>query len=86
MIDLAVVLVVAYLGLGLIFGLGFVTFGVQRVDPAAAEGTWGFRLLILPGVAAFWPLLLRRWVGRRPPPAERNAHRDGARAIAGGAS
>ena len=29
---------------------------------ASISGTWGFRLLILPGAAALWPLLLLRWL------------------------
>ena len=34
-----------------------------------------FRLVIIPGVSLFWPLLLVRWVRRQGPPRERNAHR-----------
>lgn len=70
----------SYLAAGLVFALAFVTAGVQRVDPAARGAPWGFRLLILPGAAALWPLLLARWVRGAPPPTERNAHRDAARA------
>ena len=33
----------------------------------------------MPGVAAFWPLLLRRWIRKAQPAEERNAHRDRAR-------
>jgi hypothetical protein len=58
-LDAAVVYVVA----GLLFGMAFVTRGVARVDPLAREAGWGFRLVILPGVVALWPLLLRRWWG-----------------------
>jgi hypothetical protein len=69
----------AYLALGLVFALAFALRGCQRLDPAAATGTWGFRALIVPGAAALWPLLLRRWIaGPRQPPTERNAHRDAA--------
>ena len=68
-----------YLAAGVVFALVFVTLGVQRTDPAAHGGTWGFRLLILPGSAALWPLLLARWVRGGGPPEERNAHRDAAR-------
>jgi len=50
----------AYLALGLLFALGFVTRGVARLDPAARTGTWGFRVLILPGCALLWPLLAAR--------------------------
>lgn len=76
---MAVILVWAatiYALLGLVFAVAFVGFGVTRVD-AAAQGTHlGFRLLILPGVVALWPLLLRRWwQGAPEPPSETNAHR-----------
>ena len=68
-----------YAGLGVLFAVAFVTRGVERVDPAAKGATWGFRLVILPGVTALWPLLLRRWIQGAPPPVERTAHRDAAR-------
>ena len=51
----------AYLGLGLIMAVGFVAVGVGRVDPAAKRGTLGFRLLILPGAVALWPLVALKW-------------------------
>jgi hypothetical protein len=75
-----VTLLGVYLALGLVFAVVFVTAGVGRVDPAARQGTWGFRVLIIPGVAVLWPLLLRRWsAGADRPPEERNAHRLAAR-------
>jgi hypothetical protein len=52
----------AYGVLGLLFGVCFVTAGVSRVDRQAKGAGLGFRLLILPGVAALWPLLLYRWL------------------------
>lgn len=70
-----------YLTLGLLFAVPFVLRGVQRIDPAARAGTWGFRILIVPGVTLLWPLLARRWaVGSVHPPTEVNAHRRRARA------
>lgn len=69
-----------YAGIGVLFAAVFVTKGAGRVDPSAREGTWGFRLLIFPGAAALWPLLMTRWIGGRgEPPVETNPHR----AIAG---
>ncbi|NNG16282.1 MAG: hypothetical protein HKM89_07365 [Gemmatimonadales bacterium] len=60
---------------GLIFALPFVVRGAGRVDPAARSGTIGFRILIIPGVIALWPLLLSRWMrGRSAPPSQRTAH------------
>ena len=49
-----------YLAAGLLFGVPFVLRGVDRIDPDVRGGTRGFRLLILPGVVALWPLLVRR--------------------------
>jgi hypothetical protein len=56
-----------YLGIGVLFGLGFVTAGVGRIDPAARGGSVGFRLMILPGTAALWPALALKLLraGRR---------------------
>jgi hypothetical protein len=65
-----------YTGLGLMFAVLFVWFGVQRLDAEAQGSGVGFRLLILPGVTAFWPIFLQRWTrGIVEPPAERNPHR-----------
>ncbi len=71
----------AYLGCGVVFALPFVLVGVGRLDPRAAHGSWGFRLMILPGAALLWPLLALRWArGIHEPPVERTAHRCAAAA------
>jgi hypothetical protein len=67
-----------YLALGLVFAVAFAARGVDAIDPAARGSTRGFRLMIVPGAIALWPLLLRRWLAGAPPPTERNAHRDAA--------
>jgi len=70
----------AYLGVGVVFALAFVTLGVGRLDPSAATGSPGFRALIFPGAAALWPLLARRWLAARHGIAEqRDARADDAR-------
>lgn len=58
-----VILLVAasYAAIGVLFGLLFVWRGIERVDAAAYGASWAFRILILPGVAALWPLLATRW-------------------------
>jgi hypothetical protein len=58
-------LVGAYAAAGLVFAVGFVTVGVPKVDPVAKGSPVGFRLLILPGCALLWPLLLGRWMRSR---------------------
>ena len=72
--------VLLYAAAGWLFALVFVTFGVTRVDETARGASWGFRLFILPGVAALWPLLAWRWyqacsLGLASIPVERTAHR-----------
>ena len=80
--EVVVLLCTVYIACGLVFAPFFVWRGVGRIDPAAKGAGIGFRLVILPGVAALWPVMLRRWLGGRQPPAERNAHRDAASARA----
>ena len=64
-----------YALVGLIFAIPFVIRGAGRIDPAARTGTVGFRILIIPGTIALWPLLLSRWIrGRTAPPSQRTAH------------
>jgi hypothetical protein len=73
--SVIVTLLVLYLGIGVVFAIAFVVSGVHRIDPVARNSGSGFRIMILPGSVALWPLLLRRWIRRTPPPEERNAHR-----------
>jgi hypothetical protein len=55
----------AYVAAGALFAVAFAIWGVSRVDPVAREGTIGFRLIILPGTVALWPLLAARWMRSR---------------------
>jgi hypothetical protein len=57
------VTVLAVYGLaGIAFAGGFVIFGIHRLDPVAEQSSLGFRLIVIPGAAALWPLLLTRWL------------------------
>ena len=51
----------AYGLVGLAFALIFVAAGITRVDPAARGSGPAFRLLMLPGAAALWPVMGARW-------------------------
>jgi hypothetical protein len=77
MIAAAVLILLGfYLVCGLGFAIPFVLAGVGKIDLHAKHGSWGFRLLIIPGSVALWPLLARRWSkGTNEPPGECNAHR-----------
>ena len=53
-----------YTGIGLLFAIAFLTVGISQVDPDSKGSGVGFRLIILPSVAALWPVLFTRWVGK----------------------
>jgi hypothetical protein len=51
----------AYAGIGVAFAIAFAARGAGVVDPAARGAPVGFRLLLIPGAVALWPLLGVRW-------------------------
>jgi len=60
-------LVVTWLATGVLVAVPFLAFGVSRVVDGAAGSSLLFRLMMLPGAALLWPVVLRRWItaGRR---------------------
>lgn len=56
-----VAVVGAYGAVGLVIGVAFLLFAIDRMDPAAV-GAYAFRPLLLPGLVLLWPLVLRRWL------------------------
>ena len=78
--EILLIIAAVYLLGGLAFAIPFALVGVAKIDPHAAHGSWGFKLLILPGTIFLWPLLARRWwKGIPEPPEENNPHRRAAR-------
>ena len=61
-VELFVNVLMAYAAAGMLFGTIFVISGIHRMDPLAHGTNVGFRLLVLPGITALWPLLLSRWL------------------------
>jgi hypothetical protein len=63
--DTAATLVVGavalYAATGLAVGTAFIVFGIDRVLEPPADVSLGARVLILPGAAALWPYVLKRW-------------------------
>jgi len=57
-----------YAAIGVIVGVPFVVFGIGGIDPAAKGAPWTFRVLVLPGVIALWPLMIHRWWTSRGTP------------------
>ena len=49
-----------YLAVGVVFAIPFAARWVGRLDPAANAGTWGVRILIVPGAVLLWPVLVAR--------------------------
>jgi hypothetical protein len=50
-----------YVALGLAVAAAFVVFGVRQVLPHAPAVSLGARVLLFPGSASLWPLILARW-------------------------
>ena len=59
-----------YLGLGVLFALWFVAFGVTKLDDAAKGTSFGFRFIIFFGAVAFWVLRAWRLLKQTDPKAE----------------
>ncbi|MHA7900530.1 MAG: hypothetical protein ACX94B_11740 [Henriciella sp.] len=59
-----------YFGIGLLVGLIYMLGGAGRIDPAAKGKGLPFRvrLLILPGVAGLWPIMLTKLFTQKEPP------------------
>lgn len=60
--EIILIVVVAYGGIGFVFAMAFATWGAGAIDPAARGAPLGFRLLLIPGATALWPLVLVRWL------------------------
>jgi hypothetical protein len=74
--ELVVMTMELHLVVGAVFAAVFLGKWVGILDPAARQGTVGFRLLVFPGVAMLWPLFVLRLAQRGTVPAEEwTAHR-----------
>jgi hypothetical protein len=75
-------IVQGYLILGIVFAVPVALFFLARLDPAARGNTWGFRIIVIPGLTLMWPLFLWRLLRNQQAPVECNAHRRLARGAA----
>ena len=62
MIELLLIIAAIYLALGVFFVIPFLMKGLNKVDEGAQGSTIGFKIIIIPGVIAFWPVLLSKWM------------------------
>jgi hypothetical protein len=56
-------LLAAYVAVGVVVALAFVTAGVVQVQPMPV--TIGARILLLPGAFVLWPCVVARWLKSR---------------------
>ena len=61
-VQFILILVLIYLGLGVLFVIPFLIKGISKVDEGVHGGTTGFKIIIIPGVIVFWPVLLKKWL------------------------
>ncbi len=60
-VEIILIVVAVYLGLGVLFVIPFLVKGLTKVDEGAKGGTIGFKIIIIPGVIVFWPMMLHKW-------------------------
>ena len=57
-----VYLLYIYFGIGLVFMVFFLAKGIEKIDASVKGSSFRFRLLMVPGIVAFWPILLQKWL------------------------
>ena len=62
MIEILLIIAAIYLALGVLFVIPFLMKGLTKVDEGAHGSTMGFKIIIIPGVIVFWPVLLSKWM------------------------
>ena len=67
--DALLMVLGAYLAIGTCVAAAFIAWGVPAIDPAGKGMPVSARLIILPGAAALWPVLLLRWLRRQLQPS-----------------
>ncbi|MFK8052831.1 MAG: hypothetical protein AB8F65_07630 [Woeseiaceae bacterium] len=68
--TLLVNLLALYAALGILVAVIFALGGAKRIDPDGAAMTPGARLIVLPGIALLWPLMLFKLFTQTEPPIQ----------------
>jgi hypothetical protein len=63
-IELILKMAAIYLLCGVVFAIVFIAKGLKRTDDGGRGSSAGFKIIIIPGVIIFWPVLLRKWMMR----------------------
>lgn len=61
MIEIVLIVLAAYLAIGLCFAPLFLLKGIACVDPITEHSSVGFRIVIFPGLVMLWPILTVKW-------------------------
>ena len=61
-VKILLLLGLVYLLAWFVFAIFFLAKGINKIDPAVHGSGWGFRVIIIPGTIALWPLLLNKWM------------------------
>jgi len=62
MVQILLIVAAIYLVLGVLFVIPFLMKGLNKIDEGAHGSTIGFKIIIIPGVIVFWPVLLSKWM------------------------
>jgi hypothetical protein len=62
MVQILLIVAAIYLVLGVLFVIPFLMKGLNKIDDGAHGSTIGFKIIIIPGVIVFWPVLLSKWM------------------------
>ena len=62
MVEIILIIVAVYLLVGVLFVIPFLMKGLNKIDEGAYGSTIGFKIIIIPGVIVFWPVLLSKWM------------------------
>ena len=59
--EFAIYALLVYVAIGLLFSIFFFRNGLTKIDEAGVGSTFGFKLIVLPGILFLWPFLLAKW-------------------------
>ena len=61
-VSIIFIILAVYLAFGLLFALIFIFKGIEKIDTSAHGASRGFKIIIIPGIMALWPVLLNKWI------------------------
>jgi hypothetical protein len=65
MVEVLLIIAAIYLVLGVLFVIPFLMKGLNKIDEGAHGSTIGFKIIIIPALIVFWPVLLSKWMKKK---------------------